>query len=175
MALSDVPNYQSAHFQPERTTVQSIEWRDWPLACVLDVTPGGRWLRSVRNASYGPGCMEGGFLHTLLAVQGERAGQALALRSSHPAVVGMATLLPDPRWQGHVRLLDLFVHSQFERDTAALLDAFDLSGGKVQCYVEPAEQALLDTLQHFGFAQEALLRGQLERDGKHVDVLVMSK
>jgi len=174
MVLSDLDDFDAVYDADRPVSVAPIAWRHWPLASALFTIKEGRFVRSVYHRAYGPTELEGPFLFSLRPALESKA-QAAVLETEFPAVAGMATLHPDPRWSEQVRLLDLFLHPRFERQAGKLLAALDLAGGKVQCHIDATADTLAAALAEHGFRQEALLRAQLMSHGKPIDVLLMSR
>jgi len=106
----------------------------------------------------------------------EPPSQSKVLAKPSGEVVGHALLLPDPRWEGNVLLLDLFVHPHFYQAAAELLEAIELPPGtKVQAYADSRSPEKVELLKQRGFEQEAVLPGQLrDADGELLDVIVLT-
>jgi len=98
------------------------------------------------------------------------------LESESGAVVGCVTLEPDYRWMDRTYLLDIFLHPNFLSHHELLLNAMELPGGKIQCYVDaksPGEK--IAALQQAGFKREALLENQFSWNDEWFDVFIYSK
>ena len=163
------------YFSPGATTVRDVGWADWALLDLLYKIESGSFLRGVYHGHYGLGSYEGCFVRFHRLIQ-EPPSQSKVLTKGGGEVVGHALLLPDPRWKKDVLLLDLFIHPHFYDAGAELLEAIDLPPGvKVQSYADGRSPEKVDLLKQRGFAQEALLSGQLrDVDGEPLDVIILS-
>ncbi len=163
------------YFSPGATTVRDVCWADWALLDLLYKTESGSFLRGAYYTHCGPSSYENCFVRFYNLIQ-EPPSQSKVLAKPSGEVVGHALLLPDPRWKKDVLLLDMFVHPHFYQAAAELLEAIDLLPGvKVQAYADGRSLQKVDLLKQRGFAQEALLSGQLrDVDGEPLDVIILS-
>jgi len=169
------PGFLKDYFAAGPTTVRDIGWSDWALLDLLYTVKDGDFMRSVRFAQYRPASYEGLFpqLHDLLD---QPSAQSKVLEKEDGEVVGHATLLPDPRWQNSVLLLDLFVHPNFYEGAGELLAALPFpADAKIQAFAEATSEAKIALLKGRGLQEEAILLRQLTVDGEPVDVVVLAK
>ena len=163
------------YFAPGATTVRDVRWADWALLDLLYKTESGSFLRGVYHRHYGLAGYEDCFLRFYRLIQ-ERPGQSKVLVKPDREVVGHALLLPEPRWDNNVRLLDLFIHPDFYEGGAELLAAIELPAGhKVQAYADSQSVEKVELLKQRGFKQEAVLQGQLvNAENEPLDVVILS-
>lgn len=162
------------YFAAGPTSVRDIAWPDWALLDLLYTVQEGDYLRSVRLEQYRPAAYEAKFTG-LRRLLGEPSAQSKILQKETGEVVGHATLLPDPRWQNSVLLLDVFVHPNYCQAGRALLKALEFPADrKIQAYAEAASQEKIALLNDRGLEEEAILRNQLVVGAQPVDVVVLS-
>lgn len=161
-------------FEPVDAAARPLLWRDWPRIAVMSSRKTGWYLRSMRLGHRGATNFEGPFLGLIRSVE-EGKLQSVVLETEAEAVVGHATLGPDPRWQGDVQLLDLDVHPNFEDQAGKLIEALVPAAGKVQCYVDAEAAAKASALEAQGFQVEATLEGQIRRGDERLDVTVYAR
>ncbi len=163
------------YFSPGATTVRDIRWPDWALLDLLYKIESGSFLRGVYHAHYGLGDYEGCFLRFYRLME-QPPAQSRVLAKSEGEVVGHALLLPDPRWNNNVLLLDLFIHPGFYDAGGELLAAIELPAGrKVQAYADSQSPEKVELLKRRGFQQEAILQGQLlNAENDSLDVIILS-
>ena len=169
------PGFLKDYFAAGPTTVRDIGWSDWALLDLLYTVEEGDFLRSVRFAQYRPGSYEGLFtqFHDLLD---QPPAQSKVLEKEDGEVVGHATLLPDPRWQHRVLLLDVFMLPDFYKAGKELLAAIEFPADtKIQAYAEATSEAKIALLKGRGLQEEAILPRQLTVDGEPVDVVVLAQ
>jgi len=168
------PDFIKDYFTTGPTMVRDIAWPHWALLDLLYTVEEGDFLRSVRFAQYRPASYEHLFteLRDLVA---QPPAQSKVLAKDSGEVVGHATLLPDPRWQNSVLLLDIFIHPNFYEAGSELLEAIEFPAHtKIQAYAEAAAERKIALLKARGLEEEAILRRQLAADGQPVDVVVLS-
>ena len=168
-------SFLASYFSPGATTVRDVRWPDWALLDLLYKIEPGSFLRGVYHAHYGLASYEGCFLRFYRLLQ-EESGQSKVLAKSGGEVVGHALLLPDPRWNNNVLLLDLFIHPGFYDAGGELLAAIELPPGrKVQAYADSQSPEKVELLERRGFQQEAVLHGQLvNAENEPLDVVILS-
>ncbi len=163
------------YFASGITEVRDIHWPDWCLLDLLYKIESGSFLRGVYHGHHGLAGYEGCFVRFHRLIQ-EPPSQSKVLTKSGGEVVGHALLLPDPRWKKDVLLLDLFIHPHFYQAGAELLEAIELPPDiKVQAHADGRSPEKVELLKQRGFAQEAMLPGQLrDADGEPLDVIILS-
>ncbi len=168
-------SFLASYFSPGATTVRDVRWADWALLDLLYKTESSNFLRGGYHGHYGLASYEGCFLRFYRLLQ-EESGQSKVLAKSGGEVVGHTLLLPDPRWNGNVLLLDLFIHPDFCDAGAELLAAIVLPPGrKVQAYADSQSPEKVELLKRRGFQQEAVLHGQLvNAENEPLDVVILS-
>ena len=172
MRYSTEEDFEEKFFAPGPVRTVEVAWHDWPRLNLLASVPGREFVRSVYFGLFGICNLEGVFLRVKRDVEEGRC-RAKLLESHSGAIVGCATVVPDPRWKEAVYLLDFFVHPNFQGELGGLLDSLELPEGKLQAYVEVDAEDKAELLRQRGFQQEALLRSQVrDRDGKPLDVRI---
>ena len=175
MKYHAVEDFDDRYFAASPVHAKAVEWHDWPKTTALTGIVEGDYLRSITFGIYGPANFEGGFLGFKQALEnGDTYHDAKLLESDSGAIVGMATVSWDTRWQPHTAVLDLFVHPNFWEASSVLLEAINLPDAKVQCYVESIAASKVQTLQNAGFRHEATLKDQIQHQDRGVDVLVFA-
>lgn len=160
-------------FAPGTVSWGAVEWRDLGTACALMACPRGDWLRSMRARKFGPGCYEAAFVDDVRAArQGER--QVHVARCETGSATGYAVLGPDPAWNGHTWLLDVFAHPDFLACVDELLATLAWPPVPVHTYLE-AGSPLVEQFHVAGFRESGRLAGSLRRDNRPVDVVVMTR
>jgi hypothetical protein len=176
MKYRAVDDFDARYFALNDVHVKDVEWHDWSKMTALTGIVEGDYLRSIAFGIYGPTNFEGGFpgfKHEL--ENGDSYHDAKLLESDAHAIVGVATVSWDLRWQPHTAVLDLFVHPDFWEASSVLLEAINLPDAKVQCYVESTAKGKADVLENAGFHHEATLKNQIQHQDKGVDVLVFAR
>ncbi len=136
----------------------NMAWKHWPLVALLGSVPYGAYLRSLTLPLWGVDVLEGAYAHWMQRWGDESEAQGMVLEAETGAVTAMATLVPDARWRGDTRLLDLFGHARTSaEDLATLLRALPLAEGNVQCYADPRDAAKIGALEQIGFQRAAVL------------------
>ena len=174
-----VEDFEKSQFAQGKTEVRDVNWGDWPGVIALGSYDGEPFMRSALHGIVGARNWSGVFLELLFAAQ-DRASTSVKVMvvAERSAVVGIAALGPDPRFGGHVRVFDVFVHPGFAKGAGDLISAFDFSGergGKVQCYTEGIPSSIVPSLKAAGFEQEADFSGQIVREGRKIDVQVLAR
>jgi len=170
------PGFLDDYFVAGPTEVTDISWPDWARLDLLYTIPGGSFLRGIYFTHYGISRYEDSFLRLSQLTTDTESAQSKVLMKPGGQVVGHALLVPDPRWQNHVWLLDLFVHPDFCPAAGELLTAIELPPGrKVQAYADSQSPEKVQLLEGAGFHQEAVLRNQIiNPEGQHLDVHILT-
>ena len=164
MRYATEEDFEARFFSPSPVRVVEVAWHDWPRLNLLASGPTGEFVRSVYFGLFGIKNLEGTFLRFKKDIEDGRC-RAKLLESGSGAIVGCATVAPDPRWGGSVYLLDFFAHPNFLGELEGLLGSLELPKGKLQSYIEVEAEAKAELLLGMGFHEEAFLRSQVE-DGK---------
>jgi GNAT superfamily N-acetyltransferase len=151
---------------------EPAKWHHWPTSNVLTMQKTGDVLRSVSLGLFGFHSVEGVFLRVKREIEQENDTRCNVLATSNGAAVGIATIRPDPRWKGHVNLLDLYVHPNFSAKTRDLINSLTLPPGKTQCYADGSSHAKIAALEQCGFWREGLLERQICHDDEPLDVML---
>jgi len=164
-------DFEARWFAPAPARLVPVKWRHWPTLSALFAQGEGPYLRNVALGILGQRNFEGGFLDLREALQAPNPlHQAQLLESETGAVVGCATIWPDPQWPG-TYLLDVFVHPNFESRLPDLLSALGPVDAKVLAYAEASAAAKHAALEGAGFRREGKLTRQLRLpDGRAEDV-----
>lgn len=175
MRYASQEDFEEHYYAPGEVSVRPTQWKDWPGANLLTVQAGDDVLRSVAFRLFGRCSFEEGFLHLMWGPEEDTRRRAWSAESASGAVVGLAMLSPDGRFRGGVYLLDLIVQANFWAQAGRLLEAVRWPQAKVQCYTDLGCEAKVSALKNAGFAQEALLRGQLQVGDEALDVAIFTK
>lgn len=168
--------FEELYSSTDETKIRKNDWRDWPGLTGLMSQRAGSHLRMVAMNILGRQTMEGPYLIFKKRQEEDRSSSMSIIENQNRLVCGYASKIPDKRFPG-TWIFDLFVHpSHIERaaDLAQSLSA-DPENGKVQSYVEIANEVKIQALEAVGFTREAKLLGQMVLDGSRVDLLVYSR
>lgn len=154
--------------------VREVRWHHWPTGNVLLMQTDGDYLRTISLGQFGRSSFEGPFIGLKKEIEEKRGPQCNVLVAPNGAVMGIAILRPDARWKGAVSLLDVFVHPNAAGQAGDLIRSLP-SPYKIQCYADGESAAKMQALEGCGFRREAVLAGQVQRDGKALDVMVYAK
>ncbi|MGQ9514832.1 MAG: GNAT family N-acetyltransferase [Thermoproteota archaeon] len=166
-------DFDEKYFGGKETQVVAADWEHWPGVNALFSIEDGWYMRSVVFGSSGVSGFEGDYINLMLSLRQKRTEDAKALVSEN-AVVGLAFLIPDPRWKYGVSILDFFIHPRFIADTPKLIRALEFGTRKTQSFAENKIRAQI--LEECGFDLEATLKKQLVHPSLgSLDVLVYSR
>ena len=169
-------DFEEHYFASAPARPKPVEWHDWPKLTALSAIVGSDTLRSLIWNVYGPTNLESGFLtfkHTLETDDAYDDAKLLVTQSG--AIVGLATVCRDSRWQEAIALLDLFFHPNFIDSVPALLSAVKFPELKVQCYIDSTAEKKAEVLETAGFTCEGRFKNQFTYNGQDYDVLVFSR
>ena len=176
MKYRAVEDFDDRYFAESPVHAKDVVWHDWAKTTALTGIVEGDYLRSIAFGIYGPANFEGGFLGFKQSLEnGDTYHDAKLLESDSGAIVGVATVSWDTRWQPDTAVLDVFVHPNFYESASMLLEAIDFPDAKTQCYVESASTNKAEAVQNAGFRHEATLKNQIQHQGSGVDVLVFAR
>ncbi|MEM2915324.1 MAG: GNAT family N-acetyltransferase [Candidatus Bathyarchaeia archaeon] len=165
--------FDEKYFGGKETRVAAADWEHWPGVNVLFSIEEGWYMRSIVFGSFGVSGFEGDYINLMLSLRKKRIKDAKVLTSEN-AIVGLAFLMPDPRWKYDVSILDFFVHPHFISDTPKLINALEFGTGKIQSFAENKVRARI--LEECGFSHEATLKDQLICPSQgSLDVLIYSR
>jgi len=162
-------------FSAEPVSVVDLAWHHWPAISVMTSFDYGEYLRTVLPPAFGPYNFEGPFYGLKQRCEERGDCQCKVLQGPNGAVLGYAALQPDVRFHEEVYVLDLMLWPGAAEHGAALVSAFDWPKAKVQAYADDASEAKIRALNAAGFVDEAILRKQIHRGGKPMDVLVFAR
>ena len=169
-------DFDDRYFAEGSIHAKDVVWHDWSKMTALTGIVEGDCLRSIAFGIYGPANFEGGFLGFKQALEdGNTYHDAKLLESESGAIVGVATVSWDTRWQPDTAVLDLFVHPNFYESASTLLEAIDLPDTKTQCYVESTSTSKVEAVQNAGFYHEATLKNQIHHQDRGIDVLIFAR
>jgi len=177
MVYTTAEDFREQYFAEQPALVEDLRWQHWATVAPLVGGHEGEILRNYMLRLLGPTNFEGPFLHLREQVEARAGAQAKVLVSESGAAVGLATLLPDPRWEGRVACLDLFIHPNFRDYTDQLLAAFDLAPAGISlvlAYVDAGAEYALDSLSVLGFERAGVLPEAARALGQAADVVVMA-
>ena len=169
-----IDDFEEQWFAAGPATVRPADWRDWPGLTALSIQRAGSGMRNVALRIYDRWSMEYAFLGLYRRTLGEGDTSAVVLESTaNGASVGLATLMPDPRFPG-VSLLDLFVHPNFSASAAELLDRLLRAehSGKIQAYAESSDTEKVAALEAVGLKVVVELKDQIALRSGRSDVLL---
>jgi len=175
MRYATEKDFEQRYYTPGDISVRPVCWEDWPSSNCLTCQPGDDVLRSVAFDGLGQFSFEEGFLHLKQGLEESGRNQAWSALSETGALAGLVMLTPDRRFRGGAVLLDLIVHENFWGQAGKLLEAVEWPGTKVQCYTDLGCPAKVEALVAAGFTREALLPGQLGRQGRLLDVAIYTR
>ncbi len=167
-------DFDENYYGGDETQVVDAGWEHWPGVNALFSIEDGWYMRSLIFGSFGVCGFEGDYINLMLSLRQKEAKDAKVLVSGN-AVVGLAFLMPDKRWNYGVSILDFFVHPRFIKEASKLVRAIEFGTGKTQSFVERKEGDKARILEECGFDLEATLKGQLLHPQGALDVLIYSK
>ena len=171
MRLRAQDDFEASWFAPSPAKVVPLQWRHWATVAQLFAEPLGDGSACWPLRAFGPVNFEGKFLHLHLESESWDGLEVRVLESDTGAAAGFAMLHRDSRWPGHVKVLDLFGHPNFDDRLGALLADLPLDG-RVQCYLPASAAARRAAVQAAGLTVEGTFPGQL---GEGRDVVVYGK
>jgi GNAT superfamily N-acetyltransferase len=164
-AAPGAEDFEQRLFAEPAHEVTAAGWRHWPLVALLASVPGAGYLRSVTMGVWGVTVAEGEFCSYFVQNIENQDARSFVLESAAGAVLAIATLLPDGRWKGDVRILDLFGHPSVDPDDLRrLMSALPISERRTQCYCDPDDAPKILALEGAGFRRTAILPEQF-REG----------
>lgn len=152
-----------------------LAWHHWPAVSVMASFDYGEYLRTVLPPAFGPHIFEGPFYGLKQRCEERGDCQSKVLEAPNGAVLGYAALQPDVRFHEEVYVLDLMLWPGAAAHGSVLVSAFDWPKAKVQAYADGESEAKIRALNAAGFVDEAILRRQVTRQGKALDVLILSR
>lgn len=176
MRYVTVEDFDDAYFGGSAADVSAVGWEHWPGSDALFSAEGGWCARNFAFGAFGVHGFEGSFINMMLGLREGSVKDAKALISDD-AVVGLASLVPDPRWNYGATVFDFYVHPRFLKSAGALVRALSFGAEKVQSFVEveAGAEGKSRVLEDCGFKLEAKLRDQLRCSDRSLDVLVYSR
>lgn len=170
------PDFLTRFFAPAAPcAVAPAGWKHWPLVALLASLPDLPHLRSLTLGARGVTLLEGPYCTFMHRWLGDPHAGAVVLESETGAVVGVATLVPDPHWPD-VRLLDVFAHPHVApADVDALIRALPPLPGNIQCYAGAEDTVKIAALEQAGFARAAVLPNQFREGDSWRDAWLYSK
>lgn len=176
MKYRAIDDFDDWYFAASPVHAKNVVWHDWSKMTALTGIVEGDYLRSIAFDIYGPANFEGGFLGFKQALEdGDTYHDAKLLESDSGAIVGVATVSWDTRWQPDTAVLDLFIHPNFYASASTLLEAIDLPDAKIQCYVESTSTRKAEAVENAGFDHEATLKNQIHHRDRGIDVLIFAR
>jgi len=166
--------FDERYFGGSAAQVSDVGWERWPGSDALFSIEDGWYARSFAFGAFGVHGFEGSFINLMLGLREESVKDAKVLISDD-AVVGLASLVPDPRWNYGVMILDFFVHPRFLNSAPELISALSFGAEKAQSFVEAQAKGKSRALEDCGFKLEAKLSDQLRCSDRSLDVLVYSR
>lgn len=167
-------DFDERYFGGSTAFVSAVGWEHWPGSDALFSTEDGWYAKNYAFGAFGVHGFEGSFINLMLGLREGSVKDAKALISDD-AIVGLASLVPDPRWNYGVTILDFFVHPRFLNSAPALIHALSFGAEKVQSFVEAQAKGKSHVLEDCGFKLETKLSEQLRYSGRSLDVLVYSR
>jgi GNAT superfamily N-acetyltransferase len=141
-------------------------WRHWPLTGLLASVPGTGYLRSLTLNIWGACLPEGDYCSYMFTYGQNPGARSVVLESAAGAVLAMATLVPDSRWKGDVRILDVFGHPSLDADDLCrVVSSLPVAEARTQCYADPNDAPKLAALEQAGFRRTAILPEQFQEGG----------
>jgi RimJ/RimL family protein N-acetyltransferase len=172
----DEDEFYRERFAVDETFVRQPAFKDWVDLSVLTMMKDVPPLKSLCTDTKAYGRFE---LHTRELIYDmqvlKKPVRAKVLETKTTgAAVGFLIVRPDPRFDNHVRMMDLFVHPNFIDSADKLLASVELENGKVQVYIDHTNNAIRDVLIDAGFYEEALLKRQFKYIEDWYDVIIMA-
>jgi GNAT superfamily N-acetyltransferase len=162
----DDPDFAAHYFAPAPSRPAPAQWKHWPLVSLLAAVPSEVYLRSLTLPLWGVNLLEGPYCQFMAVHRARETTRAAALESETGAARAMATCVPDSRWAGSVRLLDVFAHPNVTgAELAGLLEALPLPDEKTHAYADPRDTAKIAALEQTGFRRQTVLPEQF-REGE---------
>jgi GNAT superfamily N-acetyltransferase len=162
-------------FAADAASVDALRWSDWPKLTALTLYEPGDWLRSYVWNLLGPSSWESPFLKLLQLCTEGRARARVLRKSENDAVVGYACLTHDTSLAGAARILDFYLHPDFEGRAGDLLASLDLRERLVLAYLSSDSKARSDILKTLGWNQAGVLRGVMPRRDDELDLIIFQK
>jgi len=172
------PESEAELYAAAKAHTREGRWSDWGHVHLLALRPlvaDEELPRSVTLGIKTQSSAEGPFLYFQRRREREPGAQARALVSETGAIVGWATLAPDPQWFGDHWLLDFDTHPAFSDRMPELLAGLDWPPTPVHAYLTAPEGPKAAALGAAGFAKAEALKAWLAVGGERKDVMVWRK
>jgi hypothetical protein len=156
-----VLEFEANWFDGEEPKVESLDWPHWPAAAPLCLADDTQQIRLAATGMIGRVSSEGALLPVIRrerqAVDQGSVPCAAALCAPRGAVLGLASLLPDPMWPGQ-DVLDLFCHARAWDHAEKLLESLPLKAGRISvAYTDVGATRKSEVLTKTGYRREAIL------------------
>lgn len=156
-----VEKFHAAWFEDDSATIRPLDWTHWAAAAPLCLGGFPQQIRLAATGLIGRLSSEGPLLPAIRRQkQASLAGAppcAIALSSPSGAVLGLASLLPDPIWPEQ-DVLDLFVHPRAWNRAAELVDWLPPNHGRAcVAYTDVGALSKIEALFAAGFVAMATL------------------
>jgi len=165
-------DYEKEYFQAKRVFCRDAMWKDWPSVSLLFTAKEGWRVRSMRHKIFGPFDYEDYFLEDM-SERLKSLCMSKVLVTEEGSIVGYATLALKHRLSESFWLLDFFIHPASVSYADAMLEAMYWPKGKIRCYVEAECRDKHDMLLARGFQEKRILKKQIKRDGKTLNIIAM--
>lgn len=177
MAFLESKDFLSSYFHKSASRVQELNWADLPGYCVLGTIEEGWFLRSVTYGTYGVEReFETKFYKLMEEIKERLIVDQRGLFSENGALVGLAFMKAEPRWNKQTCTLDFFLHPNFYEDGLKLISALKIPDEmKLQSFADSKSSERMRILEKCGFTKEAVLRGQIRDQLSPLDVIVYKK
>lgn len=148
-------------FEGETGAVEALDWKHWAAAAPLCLGDHPQTIRLAATGLIGRMSSEGALLPVIRRQRQLRAHGgpdcAVALATPTGAVVGFASVLPDPIWPEQ-DVLDLFVHPSAWSRATELIDKLPLQSGRsCVAYTDIGGTSKVEILAATGFSRVAVL------------------
>ncbi len=189
MSGQAMAEWMERYFKPAASVkVVQVDARHWAPLMLLCNQAYPYLVRHYALGILGDWAVDGRLLN-LFEVLETGKGHAVGLQTDAGVLVGFATMIPFldtwqvSSYQGHIRLVDVWVHPNFEEHTPELLHELVLwtvppveEVRHLLAYVERSREGLCAALEGEGFVPVAHLEQHyLDPDGRAVDLVVYRK
>lgn len=144
-------SFEQTWFTPAAAVIEPFAWPHWPAAAPLFLRESGGSIRLAATRLFGRSLCEGPLLPLLQRHPRDRANAFVLRSTATDAVLGLASVHPDPLWPD-TSVLDVFCHDASWPEADALIAHLDLPPARrVIAYVDSQQPAKRAALERAGF------------------------
>lgn len=170
-------DFLSLYFSKRVSEVRELNWADLAKYYALSTIEKGWFLRSVTYGIYGVDRnSEANFYKLMGDIKKKAIIDHKGLFSENGAMVGLAFIKIEPRWNEQTCTLDFFLHPNFYDDALRLISALKMPEQiKLQSFADSKSPEKMKILKKCKFIEETILKGQISDQFSPLDVIIYRK